>query len=153
MADKQKVLREADEAFGELQDSIHGLDEARMGQVWLGTWGVREILIHISAWQRAMIPAFGRNGRGETPYPDGVSYDDGDAWNARFVEARRGVGLGDVLTELTAAHRDFIAAAGALSEDRLAAGEPARELFDGAGAPHYREHSAQIRAWRDAGRF
>ena len=153
MADKQKVLREADEAFGELQESIHGLDEAQMERVWLGTWGVREILIHISAWQRAMIPAFGRIARGETPYPDGVSYDDADAWNARFVEARHGVGLGDVLTELTAAHRDFVAAAGALSEDRLAAGEPARDLFDGAGAPHYREHAAQIRAWRDAGRF
>ena len=35
MADKQKLLREADEAFGELQDSIRGLDEAQMGRVWL----------------------------------------------------------------------------------------------------------------------
>jgi len=153
MADKQKLLREADEAFGELEDSIRGLDEAQMGQVWLGTWGVREILIHISAWQREMIPALGRIGKGEAPHADGVSYDDGDAWNARFVEARRGARPGDVLAELAAAHRDFVAAAGALSEDRLAAGEAARDLFDGVGAPHYREHAAQIRAWREAGRF
>jgi hypothetical protein len=151
MADKQKLLQEADEAFSELQDSIRGLDEARMGRVWLGTWGVREILIHISGWHRAMIPALGRLGRHETPYPDGVSYDDADAWNARFVEAQSRAKTADVLSELKASHRDFVAAASALSEEHLAAGAPARELFEGAGAPHYREHAAQIRHWRDEG--
>jgi len=150
MADKQKLLREADEAFGELEDSIHGLDESRMSQVWLGTWGVREILIHISGWHRAMIPALARLGRNETPYPEGVSYDDADAWNARFVESQKHAKIIDVLSELKASHRDFVAAADALGEDHLGAGASARELFEGAGAPHYREHAAQIRHWRDA---
>ena len=148
MADKQTLLREADEAYGELQEAIHGLDEGQMGGVWLGTWGVREILIHTSGWHRAMIPALGRIGRNESPYPEGLSYDDTDAWNARFVEAQRGVKLVDVLAELEASHRDFMTAAAALSEEHFTAGVPARELFEGAGAPHYREHAAQIRQWR-----
>jgi hypothetical protein len=149
MADKQKLLRDADEAFGELREAISGLDEPRISQVWLGTWGVREILIHVSGWHREMIPAFGRVGRHETPLPPGVSYDDYDAWNARFVETWRDAKLGDVLAELDAAHRDYVAAAAALSEEHFAAGSPARELFEGAGAPHYREHAAQIRQWRE----
>jgi hypothetical protein len=95
-----------------------------------------------------MIPAFGRLGRHQTPYPEGVSYDDFDAWNARFVEAKRHAKLTDVLAELDASHRDFVAAAGALPDQHFAAGSPARELFEGAGAPHYREHAAQIRQWR-----
>ena len=151
MADKQKLLRDADEAFGELQEAISGLDETRMRRVWLGTWGAREIVIHISGWHRELIPAFGRLGRGEPPYPEGVSYDDFDAWNARFVDVRREAKLADILTELDASHRDFVAAAAALPEAHFVAGSPARELFEGAGAPHYREHAAQIRQWRDEG--
>ena len=149
MADKEKLLRDADEAFEELRKTISGLDEAQMSQTWLGTWGAREILIHVSGWHRETIRAFGRLGRHEAPYPAGVSYDDYDAWNARFVEAKRQAKLIDVLTELDASHRDFVAAAAALLEDDFAEGSTARALFEGAGAPHYREHAAQIRQWRD----
>ncbi len=149
MADKQKLLREADEAFGELREAIAGLDETEMSRVWLGTWGAREIVIHISGWHRAMVPALERVARNEPPYPDGVSYDDFDAWNARFVEAKRSAKLADILAELGASHRDFVTAAAALAEEHFEAGAQARELFEGAGAPHYREHAAQIRRWRD----
>jgi hypothetical protein len=151
MADKQKLLRDADEAYEGLREAIRGLDETAMSRVWLGTWGVREIVIHISGWHRELTPAFGRLGRKEPPYPEGVSYDDFDAWNARFVEAKRHVKLTDILAELDASHRDYVAAAAALSEEHFGAGSPARELFEAAGAPHYREHVAQIRQWRDGG--
>ena len=151
MADKQKLLRDADEAHGELRESINGPDEAHMSRVWLGTWGAREIVIHASGWHRELIPAFGRIANGQTPFPEGVAYDDYDAWNARFVEAKRHAKLTDILTELDASHRDFMAAAAALSEENFAAGSTARELFEGAGAPHYREHAAQIRQWREGG--
>jgi hypothetical protein len=151
MADKQKLVREADEAFGELREAVSGLDETAMKKVWLGTWGVREIVIHISGWHRELIPAFGRLGRNQTPYPEGVSYDDFDAWNARFVEAKRDAKMPDILSELEASHRDFMAAASAQSDEHFAAGSPAREMFEGAGAPHYREHAGQIREWREKG--
>jgi hypothetical protein len=79
-----------------------------------------------------------------------VSYDDFDAWNARFVEARRGVKVADVRAELAASHREFVAAAAALADEHLAPGGAARELFTGTGATHYREHAGQIREWRAA---
>jgi hypothetical protein len=151
MSDKAALLRDADEAFGELRRTVDGLSDDQMRQVWLGTWGVREILIHISGWHRAMAPALGNIGRGEPPYPAGT-YDDFDAWNARFVEARRGVKVADVLAELDAAHRDFVAAAASLPAQHLEPGQPAREMFDGCAPGHYREHTAQIRAWRQPSR-
>ena len=67
MSDKTTLLREADEAFAELRQAIDGLGEAPMRQVWLGTWGVREILIHISGWHRAMVPALGTSRRVSRP--------------------------------------------------------------------------------------
>ena len=68
MSDKSTQLREAEQAFAELHQAVDGLGEAPMRQVWLGTWGVREILIHISGWHRAMIPALDHAARGEAPY-------------------------------------------------------------------------------------
>jgi hypothetical protein len=151
MADKHEILREADDAYAELRRAIGALDESRASSAWLGSWGLRDILIHISGWHQEMIPALGRLGRGESAYPAGVSYDDADAWNARFVDARRGIKLADILDELEHSHRDFVTAASALGEEHFAAGAPARELFEGAGALHYREHGEQIRRWREHG--
>ena len=55
---------------------------------------------------------------------------------------------GDVLAELDASHRQFVDAAAAVPEPHFAPGGAAREPFEGAGAGHYREHTAEIRAWR-----
>jgi hypothetical protein len=147
MEHEHELLAETEAAYAELREALEGVPEARMTDTWLGTWGVREILIHVSGWHREMIPALARLARGEAPYPDGT-YDDFDAWNARFVDARRGVKVADVLAELAASHRDFVAAAAALADEHLAPGGRARSLVEGSGGEHYREHAAQIRQWR-----
>lgn len=151
MSDKQKILTEADEAYSELQEAIAGLDDAEMNRVWLGSWGVREILVHAAAWDQEMAPAFGRIGRGEEPYAAGA-YDDADAWNARFVERKKGAKPSEALADLEASHRRLVAAATALGAEHFSEGAPARALLEGTGAQHYREHAAQIRQWRRGGR-
>src|SRR5262249_27477678 len=110
MSDKATLLRDADEAFGELRQAIDGLGDEEMPPVCLGAGGGRELLIHIPGWHDEMIPAPGRVARGEVPYPAGT-YDDFDAWNARFVERRAGVKPADVVAELEASHRRFVDAA------------------------------------------
>jgi hypothetical protein len=144
MSDKGRLLQEAEEAFGDLRQAIDGLDDARLTRVWLGTWSIREILIHISGWHQEMIPALARVGAGETAYPDGT-YEDFDNWNARFVDARRGVKVADVIARLEASHRDFLRAADAVPDERF---DSATGLLEGCGTAHYREHAGQIRAWR-----
>jgi hypothetical protein len=147
MSDKSAMLRQAEEAFTELHQAVDGLTDDEMRRVWLGTWGVREILVHISGWHDAMVPAFESLARGEAPYSSGT-YDDFDAWNARFVDRKAGVKPADVLAELDLSHRRFLEAAAALAETHFAPGGGARDPLDGAGAGHYREHAAQIREWR-----
>jgi hypothetical protein len=126
MSDKATLLREADEAFTELRRAIDGLSDEEMRR------------------HGAMTAAFGQIAKGEAPYPAGT-YDDFDAWNARFVEQKTGVKTADVLAELDASHREFVGAAAAVPEPHFAPGGAAREPFDGAGPGHYREHAAQIR--------
>ncbi|HEY7518655.1 MAG TPA: ClbS/DfsB family four-helix bundle protein [Methylomirabilota bacterium] len=148
MGAKQDLLSEAAAAYTELREAADSVPDSRMTETWLGSWGAREILVHISGWHREMIPAFQRIARGQAPFAEGVSYDDFDAWNARFVEATRGVKVADVRAELTASHHDFVTAASALADEHLAPGGAAHDLFTGAGPAHYREHANQIREWR-----
>ena len=149
MTEKDERLKEAETAYAELRQAVAGLDDDRMSRIWLGSWGVREILIHVAGWEREMTPALERVSRGAAPYADGA-YDDADGWNARFVADRRGAKAAEILAELETTHKGFMNAAAALPEGLLAKEGAARGLFDGTGPDHYREHAAQIRAWRAA---
>lgn len=149
MSDKATLLRDADQAFEELRESFEGLSDDEMRRVWLGSWGVREILVHISGWHHEMVPALGRIATGEAAYAPGT-YDNFDAWNARFVDRKTGVKTSEIVAELHVSHRAFLDAAAAVPEPLFATGGAARDPFEGTGAGHYREHATQIRQWRQA---
>jgi hypothetical protein len=144
---RQDIIQSTEHEYAKLRAAVHGLDEARMTEVWLGTWGVRQIVAHIAGWHREMMPALERLARGEPAYADG-SYDDFDRWNARFVDERKDVATADLFRELEGSHRALVRAIGRLADSDLATGGAARGLVDGIGAGHYREHAAQITEWR-----
>jgi Protein of unknown function (DUF1706) len=146
---RQDIIQSTEHEYAKLRAALHGLDEAQMTGVWLGTWGVRQIVAHIAGWHREMTPALERVARGEPPYADGT-YDDFDRWNSHFVDERKDVATGDLLRELDASHRAFVHAIGRLSDSDLAEGGAARGLVDGVGAGHYREHAGQITEWRSS---
>jgi len=147
METKHDIIQATEQEYAKLRAVVHGLGEAQMREVWLGTWGVREIVAHIAGWHREMTPALERVARGEPPYAQGT-YDDFDRWNARFVETRKDVPTDDLLREVDLSHREFLREVARLSDETLAAGQAARGLVDGVGANHYREHAAQIVQWR-----
>jgi hypothetical protein len=147
MSDKIAMLQDTERAFGELREAIDGLTDEEMRRVWLGSWGVREILIHISGWHDEMAGALDRVAKGDAPYPAGA-YDDIDAWNARFVAGKGAVRTAEVVDELDRSHRKLLAAAAGVPDPLFAAGAAGRGALDGAGAGHYREHAEQIRQWR-----
>jgi hypothetical protein len=148
MSLKDDLLRQAEDDFGALKRALVGLDDAAMRRQWCGVWGVREILAHIAGWHREMIPVLERLARSERPIPEGVSYEDFDAWNARHVIVRRGLTVAGIRAELDASHRDFVAAARTIPDSRFAPDKTATRVVDLNGPHHYRDHAAQIRAWR-----
>lgn len=147
MTDKRKLLDDTDQAYAELIETVAGLSDADLTQVFLGVWGTREILIHIAGWDREMAAALQHIERGEAPYAEG-RYDDFNDWNARFVAARKGAAPADILAEVEREHRAIMKAAAALPEEHFAPDQAARGIFEGATSQHYREHAGQIRDWR-----
>ncbi len=152
MPEKATLLREAETELQALKRSIAGLDEPRMREVWLGTWSARDIVAHISGWHREMIPVLQRLARGERPIPEGVSYDDVDAWNAKFADAKKGAATGDLLKELDASHTAFMQAAAAVPDERYVPGKTAYKVVDFNSRHHYQEHRGQIEEWRKGAR-
>jgi hypothetical protein len=76
MGAKQELLEKADHEYDGLKAAIKGLDETQMNQVWLGSWGVREILAHVrellSAASRLPDEHFGE-GKSASGLVDGVA--------------------------------------------------------------------------------
>lgn len=150
MSEKTTLLSEAETEFTLFKRAIAGLDEARMREVWLGTWSVRDIVAHISGLHHEFVPALERIARGERPFPEGVSYDDVDAWNGRFADARKSAATADILGELDASHAAFMRAAAAVPDERYVPGKTTYKIVDLDSRHHYQEHRGQIEAWRKA---
>ena len=147
---KEELLNEAAREYKSFHEALQGLNESQMTEVWLGTWSVKDIVAHIAGWHEEMGPALERLARGERPIREGVSYDDVDAWNARFASARRGTPVADVLLELDKTHEYFLRAAAGVPGDRFQVGKTAWKIVDQNTAHHYREHADQVRAWRSS---
>ncbi|OGK83386.1 MAG: hypothetical protein A2X52_05950 [Candidatus Rokubacteria bacterium GWC2_70_16] len=148
MSEKAKLIAEAEQEFAAFQRALAGLTEAQVREVWCGTWGVREIVAHISGWHRELGSALERLSRGEKPIPEGVSYDDVDAWNARFAAAKTSWATEALLAELDASHADFLRVARGVPEDRLLPGKTAYKIVDLNSRHHYQVHRDDILAWR-----
>jgi hypothetical protein len=147
---KEELLQAAAREYRTFHEALRGLNEERLAEVWLGTWSVREIVAHISGWHHELAPALLRLARGERPIPEGVSYDDVDAWNATLVAAARDKPVAQVLLDLDRSHEEFMRAAMAVPAERYQPGKTAWKIVDGSTAHHYKEHGDQVRAWRRA---
>lgn len=145
---KETLLGELDQAYRELTSALEGLSDDRMTQVWLGSWSIREILIHMIGWQREMTGSLERIGDGERPTPEGVDYGDADAWNARFVQAVGRREASQIVRDLADAYWNYREAAKSLSEDRFTPGRTVDRILHSSGIDHLREHAAEIAQWR-----
>lgn len=150
MSHKQELLNRAAQEYMAFHEAIDGLNEEHLTEVWLGTWSIRDIVAHMSGWHREIGPALERLARGEKPVLEGVSYEDADAWNEKFVAASRGTPIADVLLEFDRSHADFLKAADQVPEARYDPSRTAYKLVDLNSAHHYTEHGDQVRAWRSS---
>ena len=87
MSLKDELLRQADDDLGDLKRALTGLSDDAMRRPCLGTWGIREILAHITGWQREMIPGprFVPAGRSVSPTCLSAAFTTASAeWRSRL---------------------------------------------------------------------
>lgn len=118
-----------------------------------GGWTMKDVLAHITAWERRILDGFEAARRGEPPASpaDGGSQAETDRLNHQVYLANRDRALPDVLAEARSTHGEYIALIDSLSDRALARefapGTTPEMILRGNGDRHYREHLDQVEAW------
>lgn len=149
----------------ELREIAHGLTEARdefvaalsdMDPALLtapglaGEWSARELLAHLGYWTGHAAEALHHAAEGRT---EEFGHDDMDVDERNAVVARVAseTALATVRQREQAAYEALLAglegADPAWLEERVAYGDSVEEVLRDDGADHYREHTADVRAW------
>ena len=117
-----------------------------------GEWTVKDVLAHISAWERRMLSWIGSHLRGETP--DVPLPWDVERMNAEAYAQVKDRPLAEVLKEFHRSYRDALALVESLSEEQLQTAYtgtwPMGPLWTGVSANtnwHYKEHRETMEAW------
>jgi len=142
----------------QLDALVARVGEARMtGPALDGGWSVKDVLAHISAWEKICL-ALVRNNTPVDPPPPGVTRPSTDLINERIYEGSRDRRLDDVVADAQRSYAELLALVEGLSESRLKAvlgdgqegaeaSPPVGQLISDNSDGHYREHIAQIERW------
>lgn len=139
--ERLEILQDVSKSWLELLRALRGLSDTQMTQPGVvEQWSVKDLMAHISSWERELIGVLDRLEHGEEP---GDSDWAGiDAFNAEQTQLSAQRSLDDIRDDFEETHADLMAM---LEVTPVLT----RELVKGDTYEHYAEHAAQIRQWRD----
>ncbi len=145
---------------GRLDALVASLSRERLTEPSLeGGRSVKDVLAHVSAWEKICM-ALVRNNQPIQPPPPGDTGSSTDVINEKVYEGSRDRPAPDVVAEAARSYGELVAMIEALSDEAVAAvlgagrdgaeGSPTiAELVSENSDAHYREHSEQINRWLD----
>jgi hypothetical protein len=150
---KSELLAQIRDERRKLETLLATLTPAQMLQPGAsGTWSVKDVLAHISAWERRMLAWTGSHLRGEPPHVP-LPWDV-ERMNAEAHARDGGRPLEEVLEEFSRTYQESLTLAESLSEAQLQTEYndtwPMGALWTGVTANmnwHYKEHREDIEKW------
>ena len=140
------VLRRLERSWADLHESFTGLTEAQLTQPGaLGEWSVKDVLAHITTWEKEALKHLPTVARGERP-PRYASEGGIDAFNARTAEANRQLSLATVQQNFDRTHANLVRFLKESPAENFTARFVKRLRLDTYG--HYNLHAKAIREWR-----
>lgn len=159
--EKRILLQSIRDARTQLETTLAAVPEEQMLQAGVeDDNSVKDLLAHISVWERRMIEWLGVTLRDREPemLPEGMTWDDLDRWNEETTLSLRDRPLSDVLEEFSASYQDALHAVEQAPENALIDpnrfawrnGKPLWEMISANMDWHYLEHEKSIRAWLES---
>jgi hypothetical protein len=140
-----------------LESLLAGLTDAQLIEPGVEVdWSIKDILVHISAWEQMAQDTIRAAITGE---PIKVSIPEEDNWvdifNADVYETNKDVPLRDVQSEYFASHRSFLDLIDSMEDDNLPqklpfewAGDLTFQILISANTHiHYADHAESIQKW------
>lgn len=107
-----------------------------------GSWSPKQVVAHISGWDKEVIRQFGL-------FQDGLEKaieHDIDEFNKKSLMERRHLSWEETITELQQAHEQFSQIAKSISSHELSGNEKYRDWVD-VQIEHYKHHTKQLKKW------
>jgi len=155
---KDQLLKDIRTERRRLEKNLSGLSAEEMAQRGVaGTWSVKDILAHLSAWEMLFLDWYsaGLQGRIPATLPVGMSQKAMDALNQQIYGKNQRRSLDEVLAEFHASYEVTVRVIEAIPEEEMFA----RGRFNWTGAltladyiagntcSHYAWAKSQIREW------
>ena len=157
---KAELLNWLQEKYQEWEGFLDQIGPTRMEQAGVnGDWSMKDIVAHLTGWNRWLVARFQAAGRNEPepPPPWPAHLETEDEINAWIYESNRGRSVREVLEETHQVHQQLLAVIEGLPDDvRIERIEPAYYLVwvDGKRFPaseffdHFHDdHEPDVRAW------
>jgi len=152
---RSELLAEVKHEWANIERACAGLSEAEMLALGAeGEWSVKDILSHLSAWEKYLLDRLGMVMTGQSPrYPVMTSWDDVHRFNAQVFADNKDRPLSSVILEFRSLYQGVMTVLEALSDDLL--NQPYSYDFPDDGinlvqlirantSEHYREHPIAI---------
>ena len=153
---KADLIQKIESEWDNLQAALDGLSEEQMHQRGVvGEWTIKDVLVHITAWQSRLITTLFKAEKGVTP----ETTEGGktvDQMNERFYQEMKDRSFDQVWDDLDSSYHQLLSRLQGWKEKDLfdpqrfkwMEGEPFVSYIAGDSYEHYAEHAAQIREWR-----
>ncbi len=148
---KAQLLAEMDQEWANIERLCAGLGEKHMLEPGVqGDWSVKDIIAHLSAWEKYLLDRLGYVMTGQKPlYPVMTSWDDVHRFNAQVYAENKDRPLPSVIIEFRSLYQGVVTVVNALSEEQL--NQPYTydfpddsltllQLIKANTTEHYREH-------------
>jgi hypothetical protein len=151
---KAGLLERIHAEHASLEALLAQLDEDQMTQpAVVGGWSIKDILAHITAWEKCMLQWMAETRQGLIPRLP-ASKHDLHRWNVRFYQQNQARSLADVLAEFYRSYQEVLHWIAETPEEELVkeihGAWPKGPLWQGIADNtwgHYKEHAASIRKW------
>jgi hypothetical protein len=152
---RSEMLAEFEQEWVNIERMCASLSEVEMTARGVeGEWSVRDILCHLSAWEKYLLDRLGMVLTGQPPrYPVMTSWDDVHRFNAQVYADSKDRSPASVVIEFRSLYRGVMTVLEAMSDDQLS--QPYSYDFPDDGlnllqliwantCEHYREHRIAI---------
>jgi hypothetical protein len=118
---KSELLAELDKEWANIERTCFGLSEAGLVAPGVqGEWSVKDILVHLSAWERYLLDRLAYVMTGAAPhYPAMSSWDDVHRFNAQVYAENKDRPLPSVMIEFRSLYRGVMTVLEALDDEQL----------------------------------
>ncbi len=146
---RQRLLKTLEARWQDLLASYAGLSDADLKEPGVtGTWSVKDIIAHVSAWEEEALRHLPVVLAGGKPPRYAVTHGGIDAFNAQMTERAHRLALVDVLRKRDDTHRRLLALVGRAPESECVGDTRFRRRLRLDTYTHYPKHADAIRRWR-----